>query len=607
MAIRTGLTRTAGGYCILVFAALVLANGCAHRDQLPLSSGHLGLETPAAPAAVVQNIPPPVRIPAYVPPPKPQPKQQTFSIVVHETPVKDLLFALARDSKLNVDVHPNIQGLVTLNAINETLPAILDRIKKQVNLRYAFDGGRLSVVPDTPFVQTYRVDYVNIARSTTSSVGVSGQIATGVSADTASGNAQAAANSSNTSIQSTSNNNFWEVLLANIRMLLRSTSAVTASAEERSSRGEAVRAAREEKIAQAEAASRAGTGAQALFNSAFAQTASADGGDDAVVVNSIAGTVSVLATERQHVLVKKYLDEIGDAAQRQVLIEATIVEVRLNDRYQAGVDWSRLAEGTGFSLVQSTLGGRISAPPNFTIGYSNKNSDRTINAAIRLLESFGTARVLSSPKLMTLNNQTALLQVVDQVVYFTLRLDIRDSTNLIAASRSVFTSQVRTVPVGVVMAVTPQIGADHAVTLNVRPSVSRITRFVPDPAPGLNRQLQAGNPNTPSTPPSENLIPEIQIREMESVLQVQSGQTVILGGLMQNDTRRIRDGIPVLSKIPELGDVFSTRDEDSSKTELVIFLRPTVITNASLASDALRTFQQFLPGAINSQNADGVK
>ena len=594
---RTGLSRNTRGFHVLFIASLIAAPGCAHRDELPLSPGHIGVEAPAVAPPPVQNIPPTVRVPFHVPPPKPQTKQQTFSIVVHETPVKDLLFALARDSKLNVDVHPNIQGLVTLNALNETLPAILDRIKKQVNLRYTLDGSRLSIVPDTPFVQTYRVDYVNIARNTTSSIGVSGQVATSIVSDNTAANAQASGNSSNTAINSTSNNDFWAVLAANIRMLLRSTNAVTATAEERSSRIEAARAAREEKIAQAEAVSRAGSGAPALFSSAFSQPASVDGSDDAVVVNAIAGTVSVLATERQQALVKKYLDEVADSAQRQVLIEATIVEVRLNDQYQAGVDWSRLAaEGaTGFSIAQSTLRGRISTPPNFTIGYSNKNSDRTISAAIRLLESFGTTRVLSSPKLMTLNNQTALLKVVDQRVYFTLRLDVRDGVSVNSATRSVFTSQIHTVPVGMVMAVTPQIGADHAVTLNVRPSVSRITGFVSDPAPALNRQQLLGNNST--VPVSENLIPEVQVREMESVLQVQSGQTVVLGGLMQNEARRQRDGIPVLSRIPDVGDVFSTRDENASKTELVIFLRPTVITNASLASEELRMFQQFLPAA----------
>lgn len=590
--------RNTGGFYVLIVASLLSGSGCAHRDPLPLSTGHLGVEAPVTPPPATQNIPPPVRVPAYVPPPKPQAKQQTFSIVVHETPVKDLLFALARDSKLNVDVHPNIQGLVTLNALNETLPAILDRVKKQVNLRYSIDGNRLSVVPDTAYLQTYRVDYVNVSRAMTSSIGVTAQVATTGSTTSASGvqTTGGGGNSSNTTVNSNSNNNFWDTLATNIRTMLRSTNAITASAEDRSARVEAARAAREEKIAQAEAVSKAGTGAQALFSSAFAQPASIPGdGNDDVVVNPIAGTLTVLATERQHLLVRKYLDEVADSAQRQVLIEATIVEVTLNDRYQAGVDWSRVALGSGFSIAQSTLAGRLSTPPNVTIGYSNTRAgDRTISAAIRLLESFGTTRVLSSPKLMALNNQTALLKVVDEKVYFTTELEIREATTT-SAERRTFTSTVHTVPVGMIMSVTPQVASNQAVTLNIRPTVSRITGFAVDPAPRL-AGLQF-----------DNLIPEIQVREMESVLQIDSGQTVILGGLMQNNAARTRDGVPVLSRLPEIGDAFSTRDDNASKTELVIFLRPTVITNASLASEELRTFQQFLPRAQSDEDAPKSK
>ena len=588
------MKRGFGATGFLIFVLPFFVTACAHRDELPLSAGHIGAETTVSAPAPSANIPPPVRLPAYVPPPKPAAKQQTFSIVVHETPVKDLLFALARDSKMNVDVHPNIQGLVTLNALNETLPAILERIKKQVNLRYTIENNRLSVVPDTPFLQTYRIDYVNMSRAMTSSIGVSTQVATTGSSTSASGvtTTGGGGNSSTTTVASNANNNFWDILVSNIRTMLRSTNAVTASADERSARIEAMRALREEKIAQAEAASKAGQGAQALFNSAFNQPLSVPGdGNDDVVANPIAGTVTVLATERQHTLVRKYLDEVVDAAQRQVLIEATIVEVTLSDRYQAGVDWSRIAIGSGFSIAQQTLAGRIATPPNVTIGYSNTRAgDRTISAAIRLLESFGNTRVLSSPKLMALNNQTALLKVVDEKVYFTTELEIREATTT-SAERRTFTSTVHTVPVGMVMSVTPQVASNQAVTLNIRPTVSRITGYAVDPAPRL-----AGLT-------FDNLIPEIQVREMESVLQIESGQTVILGGLMQNNSVRTRDGVPGLSRLPEVGDVFSTRDDTASKTELVIFLRPTVVVNPSLASGELKTFQQFLPGELGDSAA----
>jgi MSHA biogenesis protein MshL len=185
---------------------------------------------------------------------------------------------------------------------------------------------------------------------------------------------------------------------------------------------------------------------------------------------------------------------------------------------------------------------------------------------------------------MALNNQMALLKVVDNIVYFTIESDT--NTNQ-ATSVTTFTSTAKTVPVGLIMSVLPQVTETGTVNLTVRPTISRVTRFVEDPNPSLR--------DSNLTAPISNLIPEIQIREMESVLQVGSGQTIILGGLMQDDVRRDRDQIPGLGNIPRVGEAFQYRDEAVSKTELIIFLKPTVITNPSLDSDELKMFQRFLP------------
>ena len=561
--------------------AMLPAAGCARAPAMPPSDAHIGALT--QPAAKPSDIPQPVRTAPFVPPPKPVARPQTYSVVVNEVPVKELLFALARDAGRNVDIHPGIHGLVTLNAINETLPAILERVARQVNIRYRADGDTLTVMPDTPYLKTYPVNYVNVARNTTSSIGVATQIAsTGTSS---AGQSAAAGNSSTTTVNSTSNNNFWEVLAENIRNIISSTKAAALGAEEKTARMEAARTAREERLQQVEAVARAGAGAPNLFTTAFGAPAQtpADDAKHAVIVNPVAGSVTVLGTERQQELVRQYLDGITGATQRQVLIEATIVEVTLSDKYKSGVDWSRLANGVGFTIRQELLGGNLAAAPRFTVGYANPNSSvGNISAAITLLESFGNIRVLSSPKLMALNNQTALLKVVDEKVYFTTQLDVREATTTTPEKRT-YTSTLHTVPVGMVMSVTPQIGSDERVSLTVRPTISRITGFMVDPAPRL-----AGSS-------FDNLIPEIQVREMESVLQVASGQTVILGGLMQDDATRNRDGVAGLARLPTLGDAFSYRDESVAKTELVIFLRPTTIANASLESDELKLFRRYLP------------
>jgi len=575
----------------LTFLALAVA-GCSYKPTVPPSQGHINAEQ-FPPKAASEKIMPPVTVSQFVPPPKPQVKVPTYSVVVQDVPVKELLFALSRDTRQNIDVHPGIQGLVTLNAIDETLPAILERLAQQTNLRYRTEGRTILVVPDTPYFRTYRINYVNMSRDTNSSIGVSGEISgSSIGGAGQSGGGQGTSGSSSTKVETKSNNNFWEVLRQNIESILAASKALTQSADQRAARAEAEAAAREERIAQADAVSRAGLNAASLFSAAFGQSPSvASETRNEIVVNAVTGTVTVLGNEKQHVLIQQYLDSVTSASQRQVLIEATIVEVKLSNNYQAGVDWSRIAAGTGFTFQQQLLGTSLGAAPRMVVGYTNPTSDLgNIAASLRLLEQFGNTRVLSSPKLMAINNQTALLKVVDNVVYFNIESETTSTANV--AAITTFTSTAKTVPVGLVMSVLPQVTESGTVNLTVRPTISRVTRFVSDPNPSLQLD-SAGNP-LPN--PIENLIPEIQVREMESVLQAGSGQTIILGGLMQDDVRRDRDAVPGLGRLPSpVGDAFSFRDEAVSKTELVIFLKPTVINNPSLDSDELKFFQRFLP------------
>lgn len=578
-------------------AALVLLGGCAYPPAIPESEGHIKAEQRQVRSS---DIPAPVRLSGFVPPPQPTTKPQTYSVVVNEVPVKELLFALARDSRLNVDIHPAIQGLVTMNAVDEPVTAILDRLAQQVNLRYKLDGNTLIITPDSPYLHAYRVDYVNLSRQTESAIGVTTQIAS-VGSSTAtggqvSGGGGAVGNSSTTSVKSKSDNSFWDKLEDNIRNIITSTRTVNRIAEqkaeqkeisatERVARQEAARVEREERRKDAESAARATAGAPELARTVGLGQGTAQltqNVKEEVIVNPVAGTVSVLATERQHKLVKQYIDGVMASARRQVLIEATIVEVSLSDQYQAGVDWSRIAD-TG-AATQAMLGTNLASAPNLTFTYANANSRLgNISLTVKALETFGNTKVLSSPKIMALNNQTAVLKVVDNLVYFSLTVTpatYNPSGGILAPA--VYTSEPHTVPVGLVMSVTPQVNENGMVTLTVRPTISRRKpgEDVDDPNPALTKP---------------NRIPVIQVREMESVLQVRTGDTAILGGLMQEDASKSRDGIPVLARVPGLGDLFSYRNDDARKTELVIFLRPTVIEHPSLESAELRAFQQYLP------------
>jgi general secretion pathway protein D len=299
-----------------------------------------------------------------------------------------------------------------------------------------------------------------------------------------------------------------------------------------------------------------------------------------VIANPEAGVLSIRATARQHEKIQEFLDQVLANARRQVLIEATVAEVNLNNEYQRGIDWSRVRRGaSGITLRQSSAGTPAGVSTSAFIIDAAVDSIR-LTAIIKLLESFGDVRVLSSPKVSVLNNQTAVLKVVDNLVYFTIQAT---TTQAQTTALTTFTTTVNSVPVGFIMSVVPQISDNDAVLLNLRPTISRFLRNVPDPNPDL---AKAGVVNN---------IPVIQTREMESVLRLQSGQIAVLGGLMQDSSTNIEDTIPGVRDIPAIGELFKQRRDLNVKTELVIFLRATVIRDASLDGD-FRRFRDLLPG-----------
>jgi len=583
---------------IALSSILIWGTACTTTPLQQPSPSHIRKESAPTPTATA-NIPQPVQHSLTLPQPKATPKTETYSVVVNNVKVQDLLFALARDAKLNVDIHPGIYGAVTLNAIDQTLPQLLTRIAKQVDMRFELDGPNLVVMPDSPFLRTYKVDYVNMSRDVSGTVAINTQITTTGSIGTASGSggtAGSGSNNSTTEVRNTTRNHFWESLDKNIKDILRETDkilpegsseTVTERREEQSTTGTgAPPAGRGNGRGEGAPSSLAGSpnpanlqssGATVVRRTTFREAAS-------VIINPEAGIVVVRATSRQHEKIQEFLDLVGVSSKRQVLIETTIVEVALSDQYQQGINWSRLRlDGTGFSLSQQPAGTSPAGVTQslFVLKYTNPGSILgNIATTISLLESFGTVKVLSSPKMSVLNNQTALLKVVDNIVYFQVKSDT--TTPATGPSLTTFTTTPHSVSVGLVMSVTPQISENDAVLLNVRPTISRVTGFKTDP-----------NPSIPATIPNE--IPEIQTREMESVLRVQNGDIAVMGGLMEDRMNYKDDAVPGLSKIPYIGNLFTHRNDTSTKTELVIFLRPVIIRDASISGD-YSNFREQLPG-----------
>lgn len=635
--------------------ALALLAGCSGTPLRP-ADYHLTADrhvTAPLPRPVdtgaADEIPPPVNGPLVPPRPKNAPKLETYSVVVSQVEIAELLFAMARDARINVDVHPEVRGKVTLNAINQTLPQILTRLARQVDLRYEFDGKNLVVMPDRPFVRHYTVDYVNIARESRANTSIATQIAsTGRDPLASSGTGGTMmSNNSTTQISNVSINAFWGTLLANVRAILNENGANAdgaqngaagtngsppANASAPPAAGGTGGGAAGGPGTSGNGSGRTGNGAGTAGNAAGG---SAQGGNGAAGNQAAAGQapvreqpyvmaspetslMTVKATSRQHEKVREYLDKVLYAARRQVMIEATIAEVELSDEFQQGINWSRMRlDGSGFAFSMQPQGtntlaggttpgsgpGGITFPAtgagnlpgganvnptgnqNQSMGvlrYLRTGGTYNLGAAVSLLQSFGKVKVLSSPKISVLNNQAAVLKVVDNKVYFTIGVQITPGSTT-SAPVVTYTSTPNTVPVGFVMSVIPQIEESGIVAINVRPTISRIIGYVNDPNPAL---AQAG---------VVSRVPEIQTREMESILKVNTGDVAVMGGLMQQSVNDRHDFVPGAAGAPVVGELFRYRNEASSKTELVVFLRPIVVRDASMEGD-YRHLKSLQPG-----------
>lgn len=564
--------------------AILLTACAAPAPHAPLQ-GHLSSESAQIPQASGKMDAKDANTAVAPGPPIPD-KTETYSVIVNNVPVHDLLFVLARDARLNIDIYPGISGTVTLNAIDQTLPQLLSRIARQIDMRVEQEGPNLSIMPDLPFLKHYTVDYVNLSRTTTGMVSANSQIASGLPGSSAGAPASVATggNVSNTRIENSSKSQFWESLEKNIKDILRETDKVLPPGS-----SETIMEQSSNQTASGIAAlprstgRRAGQSAAGILQATPSPSSASQASGNAIVrrntfreaasviMNIDNGIIAVRATQRQHERIREFLDQVINAAHRQVLIESTIVEVTLKDGYEQGIDWTQIS---GRGLVEY-IGNPLKSA--VTLKYTR---DQNPNALISLLDTFGTTKVLSSPRLSVLNNQTALLKAVENYVYFTVKADTTTTANV--GTATTYTTTPQTVSVGLVMGVTAQISDNDMVILNVRPTITSVGKEIADPNPELRKNG------------IENLVPVIRTREVESVMRVASGNIAVLGGLMEDKIDYQTRRLPLAGQVPLAGELFNNRSNFAQKSELVIFLRPVIIKEASLESD-YANFRRFLP------------
>jgi MSHA biogenesis protein MshL len=557
------------GIAFVLALGSALLTGCGLQPPKPADT-HLN----AGPPGPEGTIPPAVQIAPLLPPPRPTARAETYSVVVNNVRLQELLFALARDARINVDIHPDVSGSVTLNAIDQTLAQLLARIARQVDMRYEMHGDTLVVMRDSPFLRTYRIDYLSATRNVKMQSTASTQFGTAQSGTPGGAGAGAATTTGATAqIDVTAENKLWESVVQNVKDILRETDRILPA-------GAAV--------APATAPAAAAPGAVVVSPQAVVtpqQPTSTYQEAASVIGNRESGILYVRATSKQHEKVQEFLDQVLDGAKRQVLIEATVAEVQLRNEYQRGIDWRKLWSGSNGSLTlrQPAIAPPASFNPNpFLMGFVSAGG--SFDLTVTLLEQFGDVRVLSSPKLSVLNNQTAILRVTGVIILFT----ITPSTNAITFAvgdggtiQASFTTTPNVAAEGFMMTVLPYINENGAIVLNVKPTIRRRVADAEDPNPAL----LGGTPNT---------IPVFETREFDSILRLRSGEIAVLAGLMQDSIDNRDAGIPGLRSIPFLGELLAQKAELTTKTELVIFLRATVVRDPSLDGD-FRDFRNQLP------------
>ncbi|MBA3813051.1 MAG: hypothetical protein H0X26_00940 [Alphaproteobacteria bacterium] len=304
------------------------------------------------------------------------------------------------------------------------------------------------------------------------------------------------------------------------------------------------------------------------------ELASASKGPQPYTLHKQAGLIMALGTARQHEQLTHYLKKLKEAVSAQVIIEAKIVEVTLANEFKSGINWQQLGDAVQLAAPLGPF------PTRDIISFSMKNEQ--FSSVLNLVKKFGTVRTLSNPRLTVMNNQPAMLKVATNEVFFHLEFDRYFQADGKPDVENI-SSDPLTVPIGLVMIVQPSINLQTGeITMTLRPTISRVQKEVEDPAVAIKSHQKV-----------KSTVPVVQVRELDSVLKIKSGQVVVMGGLMEDRMASATAAIPVLDDIPFFGEFAKGKEDDQKLTELVIFLTAQIVDEPYIAEADGRIYNTY--------------
>jgi MSHA biogenesis protein MshL len=505
------------------------------------------------------NVPPENAQQEYNPPSRPSKysTRRPFYVSVREVDAREFFMGLMVDSDENIVVHPEVKGLISLELKNVTVPQVLDAVQKVYGYDYKRTDIGYIVYPATLQTRTYKIDRLDLLREGKSNTYVS-------SGQTGNSN-QGYGNQQNAYSQQQPNNmnqlggmgNSYGMGGGgnnNSYMNRTSGSSITTVTQ---------------------------TDFWTDLEDALHTLISVDK-DASVVINRQAGVVIARAKPMQLREIESFLSTTQNQISRQVILEAKILEVELNDAHQDGVEWkSIIREGLQIAPVMvnptAAAAGRI-----FTLA-SRSGSFRAgdFTAVVSLLESQGKTNVLSSPRISTLNNQQAIIKVGKDETFVT-GIAPGLVTGGITGVASQPTAILSSFFSGIALDVTPQINDSGDITLHIHPSITDVK--------SQDREFTLDSNGTTSVVPTALSV----IRESDSIVKAKDGQIIVLGGLMQDNSDENKEGVTGFDRIPFLGNLFRVNTGTRQKTELVILLKATLInSDADWQNDIDASHQRF--------------